>query len=378
MRKTFGTGAVISKHPPGQVVIVAPTVMKIDPEIRYGGVERLAFEFANGFLKHGWKVMVICTEGSILPRGAIMVDVGPAGGFAEENIESGIVAAMLNGNWDDMGWIDFSHSLQIGRNYGDQNHMSVMWHDPALLDKPMPNSNVVALSEWQAERYDQQDQKYSRVLSPICVNDGIYTPGHPSNRTKRLVFVGKMHETKGALKAIELCKKYGYGLDVIGGLGLGDDPVYLEQVKAECDVVAGDGKPGKITDIAYWGEISDNGKITLLQNALAMIYPVNYAMGFGEAHSHKMLEAMIVGTPCIVWDQGAMKEVVQEGITGFVIRGDEELPDAVSKCENLNRNGVDVDGHSSVRDWARDRYSTRTVIASWAYQLSNVIAGERW
>ena len=342
-----------------RVVIVASTVLPVSPATRYGGTERLAFEFAGAIVRR-WpvEVAIVCCDGSTVPRGVTKVETGPPTDFDEPGIVGALISLIGPGD----GIIDLSHSHQAGKlRQGSLPHMTPIWQDPQMLNPPPeePLLNILCLSEWQRRRFSGVYHQKARVLSPICADPDFYRPG--GEISQRLVFLGKMDPLKGALRAVRACREANLQLDVIGGPGPGDPGDYAEAVRGECDA----------RDIIYRGEVDHAAKRELLQGARALFYPINYPAGFGESHSHKMVEAMLCGTPCIAIDRGdAMREVIDESETGYLIEHDSELGDALRLSDELDR--------SLVRARAIERFATVSVVDRWMELLGRVHEGERW
>ena len=88
--------------------------------------------------------------------------------------------------------------------------------------------------------------------------------------------------------------------------------------------------------IDFIGEIGDEGKSEFLGNALALLFPINWPEPFGLV----MIEAMACGTPVIAWNCGAVPEVIDEGVTGFVVSSEEEALAAITRVPHLDRRRV--------------------------------------
>jgi glycosyltransferase involved in cell wall biosynthesis len=244
------------------------------------------------------------------------------------------------------------------------------------MQPPAPLRNVVALSEWQAERFRRIQKQECRVLDPICGDGDYLVPGSaedvgghpeglPSLQDDYLLFVGILSPDKGALEAVRICKSLKQKLHLSGPTPTHSFynrvlQEYADSVLAECDGV----------DIVHHGEVSETVKVMLMQGAKALLYTVGYPPGKGEAHSHKSIEAMLCGTPCIIYDQGAMAEVIDQGVTGLVILGREALPEAIKACETMDR--------VACRARAVERWDYRNVVARWLPVMEEVSRGARW
>jgi len=84
------------------------------------------------------------------------------------------------------------------------------------------------------------------------------------------------------------------------------------------------------------GEVNDEAKQSFLSGAKALLFPINWPEPFGLV----MIEAMACGTPVIAFRSGSVPEVVDEGVTGFVIENEEEAIQAVKRIGELDRRQV--------------------------------------
>jgi glycosyltransferase involved in cell wall biosynthesis len=85
--------------------------------------------------------------------------------------------------------------------------------------------------------------------------------------------------------------------------------------------------------IEYVGEIGEGEKDEFLGNAYALLFPIDWPEPFGMV----MIEAMACGTPVIAYRQGSVPEVMEEGVTGFIVENLEEAVRAVERVPTLSR-----------------------------------------
>jgi glycosyltransferase involved in cell wall biosynthesis len=88
--------------------------------------------------------------------------------------------------------------------------------------------------------------------------------------------------------------------------------------------------------IDFIGEIGDERKSEFLGNAVALLFPINWPEPFGLV----MVEAMACGTPVIAWNCGSVPEVIDEGVTGFIVNSEEEALAAIARAPDLDRRRV--------------------------------------
>jgi glycosyltransferase involved in cell wall biosynthesis len=157
------------------------------------------------------------------------------------------------------------------------------------------DAHFVAISEEQA-----------RLLSGLSVVGtvlhGIDTDRFRFQATPEdyLLFLGRFTEGKGVLQAIDVARRAGMRLV----LAAAADPYYHEKVAEHVDG----------TNVVYFGEADFDAKVRLYGGARALLYPIQAAEPFGLV----LAEAMACGTPVAALDRGAVREVVDDGVTGIV------------------------------------------------------------
>jgi Glycosyl transferases group 1 len=88
--------------------------------------------------------------------------------------------------------------------------------------------------------------------------------------------------------------------------------------------------------IEFLGEIDDAQKSELLAGALALLFPIDWPEPFGLV----MIEAMSAGTPVIAWHNGSVPEIVDPGVTGFIVQCIDEAVEALNRVGTLDRLNV--------------------------------------
>jgi glycosyltransferase involved in cell wall biosynthesis len=85
--------------------------------------------------------------------------------------------------------------------------------------------------------------------------------------------------------------------------------------------------------VEFIGEVGGQEKDEFLGNALALLFPIDWPEPFGLV----MIEALACGTPVIAWRNGSVPEVIDDGVTGFVVDSIEDAVQAVDRVANLSR-----------------------------------------
>ena len=79
------------------------------------------------------------------------------------------------------------------------------------------------------------------------------------------------------------------------------------------------------------GEVNDREKQSFLGKALALLFPINWPEPFGLV----MIEAMACGTPVIAWPRGSVPEVIEDGVTGFIVETEADAAAAIGRARAL-------------------------------------------
>src|SRR4051795_2711620 len=169
-----------------------------------------------------------------------------------------------------------------------------------------------------------------------------------------LAFLGRLTPTKGPEAAIRIARAAGLPLRMAAKVPR-DDRVYLKK-RLEPQI---DG-----TQVELIGEVNDTAKQDFLAGAAALLFPINWPEPFGLV----MIEAMACGTPVIAFRSGSVPEVIDHGVTGFVVDGEEEAVKAIQLLDQLDR--------SQVRARFEQRFTARRMAGEYVYHYEK-LAGRK-
>jgi glycosyltransferase involved in cell wall biosynthesis len=88
--------------------------------------------------------------------------------------------------------------------------------------------------------------------------------------------------------------------------------------------------------VDYIGEIGDHEKLNFLSGAIGLLVPIDWPEPFGFV----MIEAMACGTPVIAYNRGSVSEIIDEGLTGFIVEDETSAVSAVGRLSQLNRDTI--------------------------------------
>jgi len=141
-----------------------------------------------------------------------------------------------------------------------------------------------------------------------------------------LAFLGRISPEKRPDRAIAIARRADLPLRIAAKVDPVDRAYFHESIEPLID------QPG----INFVGEIGDAQKSTFLGNARALLFPIDWPEPFGLV----MIEAMACGTPVIAWNEGAVAEIIDHGVTGFIVESEDEAVDAVRRLGTLDRRHI--------------------------------------
>src|SRR5258708_3227529 len=172
-----------------------------------------------------------------------------------------------------------------------------------------------------------------------------------------LAFLGRLTAEKGPEVAIRIARAAGMPLRIAAKVPRGERGYFKERLEPQID-----GKQVQLT-----GEVNDEAKQQFLAGAAALLFPIDWPEPFGLV----MIEAMACGTPVIAFKSGSVPEVIDDGITGFVVPGEAEAVEAIGRLSELDRR--------QVRRHFEKRFTTRRMAQEYLRQYEALVqpnAGE--
>jgi glycosyltransferase involved in cell wall biosynthesis len=176
------------------------------------------------------------------------------------------------------------------------------------------------------------------------VHHGLPPDLYPAGRGEGgyLAFVGRITPEKGVEKAIKIARRVGMPLKIAAKVDKADLDYYNNKVRRLLK------EPG----VEFIGEIGDRDKAEFLGRAMALLFPIDWPEPFGLV----MIEAMANGTPVVAFRRGSVPEIIDEGVTGFIVDSLDGAVAAVPRAAGLGRTGIRrrVEERFSVERMARD------------------------
>jgi glycosyltransferase involved in cell wall biosynthesis len=145
-------------------------------------------------------------------------------------------------------------------------------------------------------------------------------------RPTYFAFLGRISPEKAVDRAIWVAKRCGIPLKIAAKVDAVDRDYFESEIR----------KLLAAPDVEYVGEISDREKSRFLSGAIALLAPIAWPEPFGLI----LIEAMACGTPVIAFNRGAVPEIVEHGVTGFVVEDENEAVVAAHRLPRLSRGAI--------------------------------------
>src|SRR5262245_47515051 len=139
-------------------------------------------------------------------------------------------------------------------------------------------------------------------------------PFNPSPRGRYFAFLGRVSPEKGLDRAIGIARRTGMTVRIGAKSRAVAEPYFRSRIV-----------PLLGAGIEFLGELGERDKPAFLGNATALLFPIDWPEPFGLA----VIEAMSCGTPVLAWAQGSVPEIVENGVSGFVVNS---MDDAMAKA----------------------------------------------
>jgi glycosyltransferase involved in cell wall biosynthesis len=217
----------------------------------------------------------------------------------------------------------------------------------ATFDR-FPGVPLVSISEAQRRALPQ-----SRFIGTVLhgLPPDLLTP-QPGPQSY-LAFLGRMSPEKGPDRAIRIARACGIKLRIAAKVDKADEAYFDTVIRP---MLAGPG-------VEMIGEISEAQKAGFLSGAHALLMPIDWPEPFGLV----MIEAMACGTPVIAMNHGAVPEIIEDGVSGFIVADEAGAVAAVGRLSALSR--------ATVRARFEARFTARRMAEDYL-ALYHTLAGE--
>jgi len=339
-----------------RIAQICPLAESIPPKL-YGGTERVIAWLVDGLIDLGHDVTLFAS-GDSKTRGNLHPVWPKAFRLGRQRVDPTVGNTLL------------LEAISKRANDFDVIHAHIDWlHLPLLanlrvpflttlhgrLDLPglpeivrrFPQANFVSISDHQRLPLPHANWRGTirHGLPPT-----LFRPSY--ERGSYLAFLGRLTPDKGPEDAMRIARAAGKPLRIAAKIPRAETAYFKKHLEPHID----DDK------IKLVGEVDETKKQSLLAGASALLFPIDWPEPFGLV----MIEAMACGTPVIAYRSGSVPEVIDDGVTGFIVDSEEEAVNAVKKLAQLDR--------KQVRARFEQRFSAGRMAKEYETQYRKLIA----
>jgi glycosyltransferase involved in cell wall biosynthesis len=296
------------------------------PPIRYGGIERIVDMLAKGLVARGHDVTVFAHRDS-RTSGNIIRWPGISSQSIKDTLQNSSLLAMHV----------FANRFDIVHSFSRVAYLAPIL--PLSIPKLMTYQREISRRSVSLGHRISRGSLWFSAISRSMMRDvedvgtwrlvfnGVpletYEYREECGPSAPLVFLGRIEEIKGPHLAIEIARRSGVPLIIAGNVPDEHQGWFKNHIEPHLDN----------RTVRYVGPVDDDQKNRLLGSARALLMPILWEEPFGIV----MAEAMACGTPVLGFARGAVPEVVEDGVTGFISTVVDDLVKAVRNVGALDR-----------------------------------------
>lgn len=337
---------------------MSPLYESVPPRY-YGGTERVVSYLTEELVRQGHDVTLFAsgdslTEASLIPcsERSLRLDKNCVDPLAHHLVmlsrvfEEAPVFDIIHFHID---YLHFPFSRRLGAPHITTLHGRLDLPDLKPVYRKFNHVPVVSISDSQ------------RAPLPFANWEATVYHGLPEDLYKLqeqtgdyFAFLGRISPEKRVDRAVEIARRLGVKLRIAAKIDKSDLEYYQTIIKPLL----------KDPIVEFIGEIGEAEKNELLGNARALLFPVDWPEPFGLV----MIEAMACGTPVVAFRNGSVEEVIDDGVTGFIVDSMDEAVRAAQRVETLDRR--------LCRQVFEERFSVSRMASDYVSIYQSLIAAE--
>ncbi|RZL53566.1 MAG: glycosyltransferase family 4 protein [Pedobacter sp.] len=330
-----------------KILLIMDPGIPIPPPL-YGGHERLVYMFAEEYIKMGHEVSLLAGPDSNISGDVYKFGINHLGRTKFQKFKELVYA-----------WCFLyrkRNSFDLIHNFGRLAYLLPLLNKPVkkimTYGRPVskkgikiitstPNKNLIftACSNYCVSTGDIAG-KWKTVYNAIDFSKYKLNKFVPIDAP--LIFLGRLDKIKGLHTAIKVAKETGNKLLIGGNIPntIDNYKYFKEELEPHFDG----------NQITFLGALNDQEKNRYLGQAKALLFPIEWDEPFGMV----MVEAMACGTPVIAFSRGSVPEVINENLTGFIVRNKVEMIKKLNHLTEINR--------ENCRELAKKRFNINVIV----------------
>jgi glycosyltransferase involved in cell wall biosynthesis len=298
------------------------------PPVTYGGTERVVAYLSDALVESGHDVTLIASGDSrtrarligVTPR-SLRLDEACQDPMAHHIREVELVAQLAD-RFDVIHFHTGFLHLPVARRLSTPSlttvHGRLDLPDLAPLMDTFRDTPLVSIS-------DAQRRPVANATWCATVYHGLPPDLLPYQPTPGgyVLFLGRISPEKRPDRAIEIARRAGVELLIAAKVDAVDRDYFTRTI---APLLAGPG-------VRFLGEVSETEKAKLLGRARALLFPIDWPEPFGMV----VIEALSCGTPVIAWKQGSVPELIESGVSGWIVESVDEAVTALRRVDRIDR-----------------------------------------
>ena len=335
-RPLFGasTGAGAHRPSPGsgaplRIAMLAPPWISV-PAPGYGGVESVVSTLTEALVGRGHEVTLFCAPGSVSRAHVVTLLEASHPDEIERSLYECDHVAQAFDRIDEMtsdGGCDLIHDHcgftglamagRISTPIVHTLHGPFTQQTAAFYARHAHKASLVSISRTQMSAAPPGVTAIASIPNPIDLQ------AWPLRERKDdyLLWIGRMTPEKGPHRAIAAARATDVPLIMAGVIQPGQQAFFDREVAPHIDG----------TRVRFVGEVSGATKRSLFARARGLLMPIRWEEPFGMV----MVEALACGTPVIAYPEGAARELVVDGRTGFLVDDERAMADAIGRLSQI-------------------------------------------
>lgn len=321
------------------------------PPTNKGGLEQMVHYLTEELVAMGHKVTVFGTADSqtsakLVPLWPKAVSTDPHSLIREMGWYADLAVSYVLQHANEFDVIH-DHTYFVGARYGHlvSTPLLTTMHHPVSFETGLINEFPVEYRKFAK----LQDQYHLRKTKTIVVSEFqkrklaltlgrescVIHNGIPSEEWSKpnisdpgeyVAYLGYISGNKGVAEAIQGVNLTNQTLKIAGPIDQHDSKSKIYFKERIEPFVNG-------TTIQYLGAIDKTEKKNFLRNAKAVLMPIQWDEPFGLV----AIESLAMGTPVIAWNRGALPEIIENGVSGFLVNSINEMADKITHIDKLSR-----------------------------------------
>ncbi|HJV87604.1 MAG TPA: glycosyltransferase family 4 protein [Noviherbaspirillum sp.] len=312
-----------------KIAQVSPIFESVPPKA-YGGTERVISYLTEELVKQGHEVTLFASGDSVTAARlvspiaqSLRPDPARPSWLSYHTIQMDLVANMAD-SFDVIhfhtDYLHFPLARQLGVPHVTTMHGRLDLADLQPLFRHFHDVPLVSISDNQ--RTPLPDANWQDTVYHGLPPDLYSFQEKPGDY---FAFIGRISHEKRVDRAIDIAKQCGVPIYIGAKIDKADEPYFNECIKPLL----------RHPLVQFVGEVNQHEKRELLEHARALLFPIDWPEPFGLV----MIEAFSCGTPVIAYRHGSVPEIMEDGVTGFVVTNQDEAVRAAKDIDTVDRKG---------------------------------------